>query len=147
VVESVYSAVRTDSLYKVDTVSSLNLNTGIFRQQKFADFGCVVLRIFILVASVGRVVVCEASYYIQNYRKKKQFEGRYIAYFAFALKCLATQEYYFLASRNVTAQAHSTLSEAAQIYAYRRPCDGILSGQSITHPNVSRFPVYCEGTT
>jgi len=52
-----------------------------------------------------------------------------------------------LSLARVTVPAHSTLSQATKIYAYCRQCDGILSGQSTTHRNVSSFTVYCRGTT
>jgi len=105
------------------------LNTSLSRRQKFADFGRVIFRIF---GSLGGQEGCMrgAILYriIENY---SQFEVRYITYFAFALKCLATEGYVFFLSRTpVRAQAHSTLSQAAKIYAYRRQCDGILSGQT-----------------
>jgi hypothetical protein len=66
---------------------------------------------------------------IENYSK---FEVTHITYFAFDLKYLATQKCFFfpLSLTPLTAPAHSTLSQAAQIYAYRRQCDGILSGQT-----------------
>ena len=54
---------------------------------------------------------------------------------------------FFLVSRTVRAQVHSTLSQSVKIYAYCRQCDGILSGQNTTHRNGSSFTVYCEGTT
>jgi len=77
--------------------------------------------------------VRDGSYFNQNHRKLLQVWS--YTYHLFCIWCQIScysKMLFFppLSLTPLTAPAHSTLSQAAQIYAYRRQCDGILSGQT-----------------